>query len=50
MPPYIEEIGYKLYALMSELAKKCGIPFCCIVGVIIVVLIIFGFIKRKNNH
>ena len=50
MPPYIEEIAYKLYALMSELIKKCVIPFCCVAGVIIVALIIYSFIKRINNH
>ena len=50
MPPYIEDICYKLYALASELVKKCVVPFCCIVVVIIATLIIFGLIKKKNNQ
>jgi hypothetical protein len=49
MPPYIEEIGYKLYALMSELAKKCVIPFCVVLGVIVIILVVFVIINRGKN-
>lgn len=49
MPPYIEDICYRLYVLMSELIKRCVIPFCGILAVVIILLIVFGVLNRQNN-